>query len=96
VQDLGDRRFLMLRNHGLLTLGATVAEAFVGMYFFETACMIQIRAQSGGGPLVRIGTEVVDGAPAQWKQVTHRAGGGGLAWPALLRALDRDSPGYRD
>jgi ribulose-5-phosphate 4-epimerase/fuculose-1-phosphate aldolase len=96
VQDLGDCRFLMLRNHGLLTLGATVAEAFVGMYFFETACMVQIRAQSGGGPLVRIGAEVVDGAPAQWKQVTHRAGGGGLAWPALLRALDRDSPGYRD
>jgi ribulose-5-phosphate 4-epimerase/fuculose-1-phosphate aldolase len=95
VRDLGDCRFLMLRNHGLLTIGSSVAEAFVGMYFFEAACMIQVRAQAGGGPLTRIAPEVVDGAPAQWKQVTHQAGGGGLAWPALLRSLERRDPGYR-
>src|SRR5215218_782459 len=51
VRDLGDKRFLMLRNHGLLTVGRSVAEAFVAMYFFEAACMIQIRAQGGGGKL---------------------------------------------
>jgi ribulose-5-phosphate 4-epimerase/fuculose-1-phosphate aldolase len=48
VHDLGDKRFLMLRNHGLLTVGRSVAEAFVAMYFFETTCMIQVRAMSGG------------------------------------------------
>ena len=95
VGDLGDRRFLMLRNHGLLTVGRSVAEAFVAMYFFETSCMIQVRAQSGGVPLGHIGQAIVDGAPAQWERVTHGAGGG-LAWPALLRRLDRVDPGYRE
>jgi len=95
VRDLGDRRFLMLRNHGLLTVGRSVAEAFVAMYFFETACMMQVRAQSGGGRLRHISQSIVDGAQQQWEQVTHGAGGG-LAWPALLRRLDRSNPGYRN
>jgi len=93
VRDLGDRRFLMLCNHGLLTVGRSVAEAFVAMYFFETACMMQVRAQSGGGRLRHISQSIVDGAQEQWEKVTHGAGGG-LAWPALLRRLDRQSPGY--
>lgn len=98
VRDLGDRRFLILRNHGLLTVGRSVAEAFVAMYFLEAACMIQVRAQSGRGadaPLRRIGQSIVDGADEQWERVTHGAGGG-LAWPALLRRLDRRNPGYRN
>ena len=94
VRDLGESRFLMLRNHGLLTVGRSVAEAFVAMYFFETSCMIQVRAQSGGQPLRRIGPAILDGAQLQWEKVTHGAGGG-LAWPALLRRLDRANPGYR-
>jgi ribulose-5-phosphate 4-epimerase/fuculose-1-phosphate aldolase len=95
VRDLGQRRFLMLRNHGLLTVGRSVAEAFVAMYFLETACMIQLRAQAGGGPLRRIGDGIVAGADRQWDIVT-RGAGGGLAWPALLRKLDVRNPGYRD
>ncbi len=95
VRDLGDKRFLMLRNHGLLTVGRSVAEAFVAMYFFEATCMIQVRSQSGGGALRRIGQGIVDGAQAQWEAVT-RGAGGGLAWPALLRRLDRADPGYRN
>ena len=94
VRDLGDKRFLMLRNHGLLTVGRTVAEAFVAMYFFETTCMMQVRAQAGGGPLRHIGQAIVDGAERQWQAVTQGAGGG-LAWPALLRRLDRSDPSYR-
>jgi ribulose-5-phosphate 4-epimerase/fuculose-1-phosphate aldolase len=94
VRDLGNKRFLMLRNHGLLTVGQSVADAFVAMYFFETTCTIQVRALSGGRPLRRIGEAVVDGAQAQWEQVT-RGAGGGLAWPALLRKLDRADPSYR-
>jgi ribulose-5-phosphate 4-epimerase/fuculose-1-phosphate aldolase len=95
VRDLGQRRFLMLRNHGLLTVGRSVAEAFVAMYFLETACMMQLRAQAGGGPLRRIGEAIVAGADRQWDIVT-RGAGGGLAWPALLRKLDARNPGYRD
>jgi ribulose-5-phosphate 4-epimerase/fuculose-1-phosphate aldolase len=94
VRDLGDKRCLMLRNHGLLTVGASVADAFVAMYFFEAACMMQVRAQAGGGPLVQIAKPILDAAPAQWKQVTHGAGAS-LAWPALLRKLDRVDPSYK-
>jgi ribulose-5-phosphate 4-epimerase/fuculose-1-phosphate aldolase len=94
VHDLGDKRFLMLRNHGLLTVGRSVAEAFVAMYFFETTCMIQVRAMSGGQPLRRISQDIVERAQTQWEQVT-RGAGGGLAWPALLRRLERNDPAYR-
>ena len=95
VADLADKRFLMLRNHGLLTVGRSVAEAFVGMYFFETTCMMQVRAQAGGGKLRHIPPAIVAGAAEQFRTVT-RGAGGNLAWPALLRRLDAESPGYRD
>ncbi len=93
VRDLGDKRFFMLRNHGLLTVGDSIAEAFVAMYFFERTCMIQVRAQAGG-ELIHFAPDIIDGAQAQWQQVTKGAGGG-LAWPALLRKLDRIDPGFR-
>jgi ribulose-5-phosphate 4-epimerase/fuculose-1-phosphate aldolase len=95
VRDLGDKKFLMLRNHGLLTVGTSVADAFVSMYLFETTCMIQVRAQGGGDELIELDSAIVDGAQAQWRQVT-RGAGGTLAWPALLRRLDRTDPSYRD
>lgn len=93
VRDLGNKRFLMLRNHGLLTVGRSVAEAFVAMYFFETSCMIQVRAQSGGQRLRHIAASIVDGAPRQWENVT-RGAGAGLVWPALLRKLNKSDPSY--
>lgn len=95
VRDLGDKRFLMLRNHGLLTVGGSVAEAFVAMYFFETTCMMQVRAMAGGSPLRHISKAIVDGAQRQWEMVT-RGAGGGLAWPALLRRLDSVAAGYAE
>jgi len=95
VRDLGNSRFLMLRNHGLLTVGRSVADAFVAMYFFETACMMQVRAQCGGGKLRLISSSIVDGAPEQWERVTHGAGSN-LAWPALLRKLDRIDGSFRE
>lgn len=93
VADLNDKRFLMLRNHGLLTIGPNPAEAFVAMYIFEAACMIQVRALAGGKPLIPIGEEVLGGAVEMLQKVTHGLGGG-LAWPGLLRRLDRKNPGY--
>ena len=64
------------------------------MYVFESACTIQVRAQAGGGELVPIDPRIIAGATAQSRQVTRNAGGA-LAWPALLRQLDREDPGYR-
>ncbi len=93
VRDLGSKRCLMLRNHGLLTVGRSVAEAFVAMYFFETTCMIQVRAQSGGQRLRHISAPIVDSAPMQWENVT-RGAGAGLVWPALLRKLSQSDASY--
>ena len=94
VADLGEKNFLMLRNHGLLTLGATIADAFVAMYFFEAVCNIQIRAQAGGGELVHVDQRIIDGAAQAVQQVTGGRGPGALAWPGLMRRLDRHLPGY--
>jgi ribulose-5-phosphate 4-epimerase/fuculose-1-phosphate aldolase len=95
VADMGEKNFLMLRNHGLLTAGATPADAFLFMYLFEAACTIQVRAQAGGGELIPIARPILDGIQAAAKQVT-RGLGGQLAWPGLLRKLDRIDPSYRE
>lgn len=96
VADLGTKNFLMLRNHGLLTLGATIADAFLNMYLFETVCTIQVRALAGSRELVQVDPRIIDGAQAAAKQVTRGVGGGALTWPGLLRRLDRLNPGYLD
>ena len=95
VRDLGDKTFLMLRNHGLLTVGPTIADAFVAMYLFESTCMIQLRAQAANTELMSVDPRIIAGATAMAKQVT-RSAGGGLAWPGLLRKLDRIDRSYRD
>ena len=94
--DLGRNTYLMLRNHGLLTVGETVADAFLAMYFFESACQIQVSAQAGGADLIPIPQSVLDGAAAAVKVMETKADarGSALAWPALLRRLDRLNPGY--
>ncbi|MDB5986912.1 MAG: class aldolase/adducin family protein [Nevskia sp.] len=95
VRDLGSNAFLMLRNHGLLTVGGSIADAFLAMYLFEAACMIQVRAQAGGGALIEIAQPILDGIQAQAAQVTKGLGGA-LAWPGLLRKLERTDPSYKD
>jgi ribulose-5-phosphate 4-epimerase/fuculose-1-phosphate aldolase len=93
VADLGDKHFFMLRNHGLLTVGDNIPDTFLAMYVFEAACTIQIRAQAGG-ELVPIHPMIIQGAQQQVKQVTKGIGGH-LAWPGLLRRLDRRDPSFR-
>jgi ribulose-5-phosphate 4-epimerase/fuculose-1-phosphate aldolase len=95
VADLGDRSYLLLRNHGLLTAGASPADAFLYMYIFESACAIQVRAQGGGQELIRIPESILGGIRAAASQVT-RGLGSNLVWPGLLRKLDRSKPGYRE
>ncbi len=95
VADLADKTNLMLRNHGLLTVGASVADAFVAMYFFETSCTMQVRAMAGGGELVHIDPRILAGAREQARVATRGVGGGALNWPGLLRRLDRRDSSYR-
>lgn len=103
VRDLGDKPVLMLRNHGLLTVGATVSQAFLRMYYLEKACDIQIAAQACG-PLVLPSAEVCQYTEQQFNNPGRPLEEGELvdldamqlAWAALLRMLDRVSPGYRD
>jgi ribulose-5-phosphate 4-epimerase/fuculose-1-phosphate aldolase len=98
VADLGRKTYLMLRNHGLLTVGPTIADAFQAMYIFEATCAIQIRAQAGGnvasGDLSTVSPEIIRTAGEQARAVT-RGAGASLVWPGLLRRLDRIDPGYR-
>jgi ribulose-5-phosphate 4-epimerase/fuculose-1-phosphate aldolase len=94
VADLGDKSHLILRNHGLLTVGRTAAEAFLSMFLLERACKIQILAQTGG-ELVRIPEPVLRLVESQVKAVTVGQGAA-LTWPGLLRKLDRIDPSYRE
>jgi ribulose-5-phosphate 4-epimerase/fuculose-1-phosphate aldolase len=94
VADLGQNTNLILRNHGLLTVGPSIPDAFLAMYVLETACQTQLSAQSAGVDLIRVDERILEGISAQAAQVTKGLGGQ-LAWPGLLRKLDRRDPGFR-
>jgi ribulose-5-phosphate 4-epimerase/fuculose-1-phosphate aldolase len=79
------RSLVILRNHGLLACGRSMAEAFKGMYLLDAAC---------GGALLKVPQAVVDAMPHQSREVTRGQGAKNLLWPALLRRLDRRLPGY--
>jgi ribulose-5-phosphate 4-epimerase/fuculose-1-phosphate aldolase len=101
VKDLGGHPALILRNHGLLTVGATPGRAFLRMFYLERACQIQLEAQAGGGPLVVPPPEVCEHASRQLNGEASGddlAGGGGtdLAWAALLRLAHRIAPEHAD
>lgn len=94
--DLGGARHLILRNHGLLTVGPSVSDAFMSMYNLQRACEIQVLANIRGGhaELIDIPQNVLDTVPGYVRQAT-RGAGAGIAWPALLRKMDRVDAGYR-
>lgn len=92
--DLGSANHLMLRNHGLLTVGSSIAEAFLLMYNFESTCQIQISAQAGGA-LTHVDPRIIDGVTQAMRAQTGGIGGA-FAWPALLRKLDRLDTSYRE
>jgi ribulose-5-phosphate 4-epimerase/fuculose-1-phosphate aldolase len=91
--DLGNNNYMILRNHGLLTVGCSVPDAFLAMYFLETSCQIQISAQAGG-TLSPVPQKVLDGVTAAVRVQQSKGSAADLAWPALLRRLDRLNPGY--
>lgn len=94
VADLSDKNNLILANHGLLTVGRTPAEAFLSMYILESACRIQILAQAPGVKLHTVADPIVENVAAQMNAVTVGQGAQ-LAWPGLLRKLDRIDPSFR-
>ena len=92
--DLGQANFLMLRNHGLLVVGKSIADAFLSMYTFENTCRIQVDAQSGGVELTQINPLIVNGV-AQAMRVQTGGLGGAFAWPSLIRKLDKLDESYK-
>ena len=89
AEDMGNKVVMLMRNHGLLTTGKTVADAFISAFYLEKACEFQIIAQSAGQPLVFPSEELQTGSG-------RLAGGDEVAWPALVRKLDREDPSYKD
>jgi ribulose-5-phosphate 4-epimerase/fuculose-1-phosphate aldolase len=95
VKDLGSASAMILRNHGLLTAGRTVCEAFVVLHWLERACQAQVMAMACNTELNHPGADVVKltndrYAPGQRRKITE------LEWPALLRMLDRRDPSFRE
>lgn len=95
VRDLGDHAGMILRNHGLLVVGASIPEAFNNIFRLERACQVQIAALSCNTELQMPSQDVVDAAYRMYLPETRRRFGV-LEWPALLAKLDKIDPSYRD
>jgi len=94
-ESLGDNNAMILRNHGLLTTGATIPEAFNAMHRLELSCKTQIAAMSCNTQLVPVSQKVIDETYMNFQPHVRRPFGV-LDWPALLRKLDRIDPSFRD
>lgn len=92
VADLGDKHAMILRNHGLLTTGATVGAALQRMINLETACRAQVAALGGGAELTYLGAEALASTEETVRTLTNFD----RDWAALKRLADRVAPGYRD
>ena len=102
VADLGAKPVMILRNHGLLTVGATPGQAFLRMFYLERACEIQVDALAGGAPLVTPSPEVCEytarqfeGSPSSNDDYSNEEAPD-LAWDAMLRLVERLYPDYKD
>lgn len=93
VQDLGDGQFMILRNHGTLTVGGSCADAFLAMYYLERACTMQIRALSGGVAVNEPPQGSAEKA-AQQSEILFNGFAGALAWPTLVRKMERLDPSF--
>lgn len=97
VADLGNKNLMILRNHGTLAVGATVAAAFTRLYMLERACEAQVRALTAGiGNVSYPSDEAIATAGEQTAPAATASIGDNLIWPALLRKLDRIDTSYRE
>jgi ribulose-5-phosphate 4-epimerase/fuculose-1-phosphate aldolase len=95
VADLGPHEAMILRNHGLLSVGRTIAEAFVTMYWLDRACQAQVFAVGSNEKLIIPGEDVVKTTNERYKPGQRRRIGE-LEWSGLLRLVERRYPGFRD
>jgi ribulose-5-phosphate 4-epimerase/fuculose-1-phosphate aldolase len=94
IKDLGDGEALILRNHGALTVGRSIGEAFNWMHRLELACRSQLAAMACNSPLVKVPQPVLEETWNNYQPGTRRPYGL-MEWPALLRKLDRIDPSYK-
>ena len=94
VEDLGDKNAMIMRNHGLLTAGGSVGEAFVSMYYLDKACEIQLEALAAGRDLQLPPVEVCEEAARRSMNIDGHPFGE-VEWTALVRQLDREDPSYK-
>ena len=94
VADLGAKNFMLLRNHGTLAMGRNCADAFLRIYYLERACAMQTRALAGGAK-INLANQGVPEKTAGQGAAAFDGFMGALAWPALLRKLDRQDSSYK-
>ena len=94
VHDIKDKNVMLLRNHGTLTAGKNCADAFLRMYYLERACSMQVRALAGGAKANPTNQGVAEKTAGQGA-IGFDGFIGAMAWPALIRMLDRKDPSYR-
>jgi ribulose-5-phosphate 4-epimerase/fuculose-1-phosphate aldolase len=93
VRDLGEHKAMILRNHGLLTCGASIAEAFDYMYYLERACQSQVAAMGGGAKLRMPPDEVAQKTSQQFANLPYKVQQ--IEWKAMLRMLDKSDASYK-
>lgn len=94
--DLGDKNHMLLVNHGALTVGPSVGDAFMRMYDLQRACEVQLMLQASGQEVMPVPQAIQDNIYAQAKVVHSGATGGQKAWPSLLRKARRLDPGFME
>jgi ribulose-5-phosphate 4-epimerase/fuculose-1-phosphate aldolase len=94
VHDIGTKNVMLLRNHGTLTAGKNCADAFLRMYYLERACSMQVRALAGGAKVNATNQGVAE-KTAGIGEAGFDGFIGAMAWPALIRLMDRKDPSYR-
>lgn len=93
-EDLGNANFMLLRNHGALTMGVTIGDAFMHMYDLLRACEIQVKMHNTNDALIQVPRSVIDGIKAQANIVHTGLTGGQKAWPAMMRRVKRAYPDF--
>jgi len=96
ARDLGDRRQMILRNHGLFSCGPTIADAFLDLYNLQRACEVQIAAQAGGGPLQTPSAAAIENCAAQHARVQAKGQEAQMLYQAMMRWMTDKDPSFLD